>query len=165
MQCEICKQAQAVVVIHLQLPERGLTIFACRKCSETVLKLGDLYPTQEPLKQVEHPDEPAASRRAKAPICPTCGCKLQLQDEVATWQLGCPDCYYALDDEARARLLAGQASRQHRGRSGAGRLSISQLPELLLDYQLALAGEEYERAAGLLERIKANKSKASGECR
>ncbi len=150
MLCEICKQEQAVVAIHMKLDGQELTVHACKRCSFAVLELGAQTLGLKP--------ELFSDDLEKAPetTCPECGSFLVGPKGEVPDELGCPACYKHLPAEVRAKLLERQGRKfvSTLARTPADKAPKGRLSQLLLELQLAITQEEYERADELLARIK-----------
>jgi protein arginine kinase activator len=86
--------------------------------------------------------------------CPTCG--FRWNDFERLHRLGCPTCYESHQAEALATIARLQPGMAHQGRrpqaSPAERRA--RLAKAQADLQTAIAGEDYETAAGLRDLIR-----------
>jgi protein arginine kinase activator len=138
-------------------------VHLCEECAsrnginiEMPMSMTDLLAGFQALEEVD-----AGSKSKK---CPLCG--MRLRDFQKTSRLGCPACYDTFRGELK-RLLAGmQKGEQHAGKQPAwatGPADSSSVLALRKELETAVAGENYEEAARLRDRILMEKARAESE--
>lgn len=163
MICEICKEREATV--HLTQVMDG-SIKKMHLCEDCAAKSG--VDTQGPLSitdillgmGVEKGPAAAATERS----CPKC--HMRRTDFKKTGRFGCPTCYEAFAEELPPLLKAMHRSEQHIGKVPAAERprveATAELAALQQSLDQAIAGENYEDAARLRDRINAARAKLSG---
>lgn len=164
MICEICKEREATV--HLTQVVDG-TIKKLHLCEECAAKSG--FDIQAPISITDIllgmgvQKEPAGS-----PVERTCPrCHMRRADFKKTGRFGCAHCYEAFAEELPPLLRAMHRSDQHIGKVPASEgervrasAELTHLQQLL---DKAIAGENYEEAAKLRDRIQGLRARLSEE--
>lgn len=167
MQCDQCKEREAVVHLTQIVDEQVTTQHLCERCAaERGVESSTLLP-KTPLGSFL-----AAMGKAPGPrgtgtrmACPGCGSTLQ--DFREAGRLGCGECYATFGAELRDLLRRLHGSTTHVGdrylAPGAqanelpeGELSVTEDPAIALRDQLraAVAAEDFELAAELRDRLR-----------
>ncbi len=158
MLCEVCGKAKAVVVIRFLLEGKENTVHACRKCSAQVMAVG-----LEALSGTSA--EGARPKVEEQEYCPRCKALLTLGEAGQLPVLGCPDCYDYLPEATRKRLAECQGAVRHLPIELVASEAGGELASLLLEYQLAITQEDYERAEELRVRLEQEKPVEDGDNR
>lgn len=154
MLCESCHEKEATV--HLTQVMDG-SVKKLHLCEECAAKSG--FDAQGPMSITDillgmggavQPTESGTDRS-----CPRC--HLRRSDFKKTGRLGCPDCYEAFAGELLPLIKGMHRSDQHKGkvpaRDSARVRTSAELEELQKALADAVAGEKYEEAAALRDRI------------
>lgn len=176
MICERCQKKKASV-IHRDLHAGRLSVrHLCAECTEVLESTGELQdisavlpPYMAPLSEDGGGRFPFFSAGkvseggAKArnhPKCPLCG--MNLSDLLSGGRAGCPRCYEVFSDTLSGAISAMHGAQTHIGRVPAAvrvrkerGVRLAALRECLRE---AVASEQYERAAGLRDEIRALES-------
>ena len=176
MICERCQKKKASVT-HRDLRAGRLSVrHLCAECTEVLESTGELQdisaalpPYIAPLAEDEggrFPLFPAAtptegSARSKGQVkCPLCG--MTHAELLAGGRAGCPRCYAVFSETLSSALCAMQGTAAHVGRvPTAVRMRKERgmrLVALRESLREAVAAEQYERAAGLRDEIRALES-------
>jgi protein arginine kinase activator len=162
MQCDECKENEAVINFTQIVNNEMTTYHLCEKCAEKK-GLGEEEKIKDsPLSSFmskmssETPDSVDVSK-GDDPECDTC--KSKLSDFKKNGRLGCPDCYYAFEDELSSLLRKIHGSHIHVGRTQkSSSLESSPVEVKIRDLKKRLEEsvnrEEYEMAARLRDEIK-----------
>jgi len=162
MQCDECKKSEAVINFTQIVNNEMTTYHLCEKCAEKK-GLGDEEKIKDsPLSgfmsqmSSESPDSIEVGEGSD-PGCGTCSSKLS--DFKRTGRLGCPDCYYAFEDELSSLLRKIHGSHIHVGRTlRNSALESSPVEVKIRDLKKRLEEsvnrEEFEMAARLRDEIK-----------
>ena len=164
--CEVCKEREATV--HLTQVVDG-SIKKLHLCEECATKSG--IDVQGPISINDIllglgvvQKEPAAAPPAER-ICPRC--HMRRTDFKKTGRFGCGSCYEAFAEELPPLLKAMHRSEQHTGKvpeSERARYHASQeLLRLEDDLKKAIAGERFEEAAHLRDRITICRARLSAD--
>ncbi len=161
MTCEICGKKPATVhytayensqpkemhVCHDCAVEKGILVDASEK---------DKFSIQDPLINMFGGAEAPASGVGKTQ-CPSCG--LLFSGFRETGRLGCAGCYEAFQVQLRPLLRRIHGNLDHTGKRPEGNSEAASrrdiLHQLTKELDLAIAGENYEKAAELRDRIRA----------
>ena len=169
MLCDDCKKNEACVHITQIGPEGRIDKNLCEKCAE---KYGDLqiqqgdksFTVNDFLKGV-FSKAPQEAEEEVSPdlVCPNCG--MSYQDFRQTGKIGCSVCYNTFRRQLMPILTRIHGSSTHSGkiplRSG-GKLVVQHEMAVLKDrLQACVAREEYEKAAGYRDKIRALEQKLS----
>jgi len=176
MLCEICKKNPAT--IHLQEIRNGKKkeMHLCAECAAKKggkLDMGS-FNLGEVLFNLEKIAQSAAEERKDAApnstpriVCPQCGWTVE-KIRQSGGRLGCPACYHTFRE-----LIQNAVSEVHRGRIHVGKhpgdpaerdakaITALEIREIEQELKAAVAEENYERAALLRDRIKAQKEAVS----
>ncbi len=170
MICERCKKKNASV-IHRDLRAGRVRVrHLCAECTEILEATGELRDISTALPPYMAPlaeDEggcfpfflPTGSNAAggKTAPCPLCGMS---EDElIAAGRAGCPMCYTAFGGLLSGSIRAMQGANVHKGRLPAAvrrkQERSARLLELRRSLEEAVRAEDYERAVGLRDEIRA----------
>jgi protein arginine kinase activator len=162
MLCESCNEREATV--HLTQVAEGVVkkVHLCEECAgKSGFDVhGPMSITDILLGMGAGPESPEAADRS----CPRC--HLRRADFKKTGRLGCPECYQTFEAELMPMIKAMHRSEQHAGkvpsREGVRVRVSAELASLLKALDEAVAGEKYEEAAQLRDRIAACRRKLSG---
>lgn len=155
MHCDVCKTNPATVFLTQIVDGKMQKVNLCEGCSKekgvtdpTGFALADLLLGLGAAQEME--------RGGSVQKCPTCG--FSQADFKKTGRLGCANCYTTFA-EGLASLLKGM----HKGTAHVGKVPArqakslereSQLKTLQRDLRKAVAGEDYESAASIRDRIR-----------
>lgn len=168
MMCDRCGQRQATIFLTKVVNGNKTELHLCKQCAEQ----GDAEFFKD-MSLVNILANLASARQKPAEptppvVCPDCG--FDLERFRREGRLGCEQCYrqFAADLMPMMRKLHG--SLQHTGkRPGAAarspaaeRKKTSRLEDLKQQLKLAVKAEEYERAAGLRDEIRALETAGEG---
>ena len=154
MLCESCKEREATV--HLTQVVDG-TIKKLHLCEECAAKSG--LDVHGPLSITDillgmGIDKPADTQESER-TCPRC--HMRRTDFKKTGRFGCAACYEAFAEELPPLLKAMHRSDHHTGkvpkRENARVLATTELATLQQQMDKAIAGEKFEEAARLRDRI------------
>jgi protein arginine kinase activator len=154
MFCDVCQTKEATVFLTQIVEGKMQKVNLCEGCSKekgvndpTGFALADLLLGLGAAQEIEK--NPAGVR------CPVCG--FSQADFKKTGRLGCSACYDAFSEG-----LSGMLKNMHRGTVHVGkvprRLAVArrrsrELAGLQADLEKAVAGEQFEEAAGIRDRI------------
>jgi len=155
MNCDVCKQNQAVVFLTQIVDGKMQKVNLCDSCSKekgvtdpTGFALADLLLGLGAAQEIE--------KGGGVTKCPVCG--FSQADFKKTGRLGCAVCYDTFCDG-----LAGLLKGMHKGITHVGKIPArlvksmereQQLKELQRDLRKAVTEENYENAAELRDRIR-----------
>jgi protein arginine kinase activator len=153
MRCDHCDKP---AVVHEVVIKGGQTR-EVHLCAEHAAQRGYQVPVTQLLAQFSAQAPVVQPRRpAEGSVCPTCG--LTFAEFRQSGVLGCPSCYEAfmpqignVIERAQAGAVhhVGRAPRRQEGSAERAALRVRLLQEL----DAAVAAEQYERAAGLRDRL------------
>ncbi|MGB0991231.1 MAG: UvrB/UvrC motif-containing protein [Akkermansiaceae bacterium] len=102
----------------------------------------------------EQPARPSGSGRPEG-SCPTCG--FAFDDLKKTGRLGCAGCYQFFREEVKANLSGMHKGLSHKGQVPEGMMEAFQRQQAIdtirQDMDLAIAQEDYEKAAALRDEL------------
>ena len=187
MLCDWCKKNEAAIHIQQITGSEKKLLHICHECAAGKFKFGagiGFNPVElaellyeliskktEGKDHAAEPDSAAAEEigRQLFPPCPCCGWTIDKLRE--TGRVGCPDCYRSFRTVIDG-ALADVNSRGHHigkipgaacsGSDGALRDSRWELAEALVRLNEAVAGEKFERAAVLRDRISILRKRIAG---
>ena len=160
MTCEICGKQPATV--HYTAYENNLPkeMHVCHECAvEKGILVDpsdkDKFSIQDPLVHMFGGGEAPAAGVGKT-HCPSCG--LLFSGFRETGRLGCAQCYEAFQVQLRPLLRRIHGNLEHPGKRPEGNSEASSrrdiMHQLTKELDLAIAGENYEKAAELRDRIR-----------
>lgn len=168
MLCESCKQREATVHLTQVVDDSVKKVHLCEECaaqkgldvhgpvsiSDLLMGLGKVVEPQKEKPSVEEHS------------CPRC--HMRPADFKKTGRLGCPDCYEAFAVELGPLIKGMHRSERHVGKAPGGIPAApasagEDLAALQKALEKAVAGERYEEAARLRDRIQAARAAAAGE--
>jgi protein arginine kinase activator len=169
--CESCQQREATVHLTQVVDDSVKKVHLCEECAaQKGLDIHGPVSITDLLmglgKAVEAGPETIAGERS----CPRC--HMRPADFKKTGRLGCPDCYESFAAELMPLIKGMHRSEQHTGKTpgrpaeagpaGASPATGENLEMLQRELEKAVAGEKYEEAARLRDRIQAARSPAAG---
>ncbi len=159
MKCDHCEKP---AIVHEIVIQQGNSS-EVHLCAEHAIAAGYPLPIEQPIADI-FPKLGAvvkvegAVTKERTPKCAACGLTFASFRKTAT--LGCPACYEAfmpLLEQVIGRAQRGAT--HHVGRSPPGGVDSERLQnlraKLMHDLEVAVAGEDYERAAKLRDELKA----------
>ena len=187
MLCDRCKKREATIHIKEVHDGKCISTNLCPECAkekelsgglgafgfnlaEVIFNMGKGNGAGKPQPEEEMRPETEVRREEDAPVCPRCGWSLEKMRKSAG-KLGCSECYttfakwvdMAVEQVQRGKVHVGRRPRKRSRSLSAVRMEIDRLQ---LDLAAAVSAEEYEKAAGIRDRINALKNelgKLSGE--
>ncbi len=163
MLCESCHQNEASVHLTQIVDGKVAKYHLCESCAEKKgidvhgqpMDLGGVLANlKEQLTQLKENTENLTHTRAS--VCPGCG--MTRKDILKKGRLGCDRCYEFFGAEMLPVVVSLQHSDQHLGkvpRHASDRMKSSvEQARLRRELDMAVAGENYERAAQLRDQIK-----------
>ena len=170
MQCESCQQNEATVHVT-QIVDGKVTKFhlceACAKAKGVELHAQpmDIGGMLESLKeQLSHLKGDLEAEPARPAACPVCG--MTRTEILKKGRMGCDQCYETFASEMLPVVVSLQHCDQHLGkvpRRASERMRHSvELARWKRELEQAVAGENYELAARLRDRIKAVTAEGAG---
>ena len=171
MQCQNCHQNEATVHVTQIVDGQVAKFHLCEACAkakgvELPAQPMDLGGMLENLKeQLSHLKEDLESPRpARAAVCPVCG--MTRTEILKKGRMGCDQCYETFASEMLPVVVSLQHCDQHLGkvpRRASERMRHSvELARWKRELEQAVAGENYELAARLRDRIKAVTAEGAG---
>ncbi len=153
MQCMRCKQRESVIQLHQIVNDEQVVVHLCQQCAldqgievETTFDSNPLSGFLSSLEQVS----PETGK------CP--GCLATIDDYRITSRLGCPKCYTTFAGPLRDLLRRVHGATRHTGSRPPGRAGemdrTSQLADLRAQLEVAVAQEQFERAAELRDQLR-----------
>ena len=186
MLCDRCKKREATIHIKEVHDGKCISTNLCPECAKEKELSGGLGAFGFNLAEVifnmgkadggkkQEPEETQPTSEAfkeeNTPVCPRCGWSLEKMRESAG-KLGCSECYgtfskwvdMAVEQVQRGKVHVGRRPRKRSRSLSAVRMEMDRLQ---LDLAAAVSAEEYEKAAGIRDRINVLKNelgKLSGE--
>lgn len=168
MMCDRCGQRQATIYLTKVVNGDKAELHLCKQCAEQgdseFFKDMSLVSILANLASIHQKPAEAAPHV----VCPDCGFNLERFRREG--RLGCENCYRRFASELIPMMRKIHGSLQHTGkRPGAGtgeeptaRKKTARLDELKLQLKQAVKAEEYERAAGLRDEIRALETAGEG---
>jgi protein arginine kinase activator len=162
MQCDECKDSEAVINFTQIVNNEMTTYHLCEKCAEQK-GLGEEEKIKDsPLSSFmsemgTESDDTASVGKGSQVECETC--KSKFSDFKKTGRLGCPECYNAFEDELSSLLRKIHGSHIHVGK-GLKKESHEVSPvetkirDLKKRLEESVSREEFEMAARLRDEIK-----------
>ena len=167
MKCQMCGTREATVRYAEVVDGNSETLHLCEECAGERGVAGSLTSFAGPLVSMLMgllEGSVGEERSAAAPSCPKCG--LNYEDFRRTGRLGCSTCYDAFRRELKPLLRRIHGSAEHAGRmpseiEGDYRLR-RELKSLKGQLAIAVAEEDYERAAELRDDIRTQERRLDG---
>ena len=167
MLCEMCKKEEATVHLTKVADGQVKKMHLCEACKEEMgidtespSSITDLFPGGNESTTEEEPSE-----SIPALVCPSCEMtKLHFKK---SGRLGCATCYDTFEEELVPLVRAMHHSDRHTGKRPS-RLSIEtvtqeELLRLQEELSIAVAAEQFEKAAQLRDEIRKCKQVLRGE--
>lgn len=162
MVCDFCENKASVFLTQL-VDGQMKKICLCEKCAKergvtdpTGFSLADMLLGASPVPAGQAPQPSSAPFPGGGKSCPTCG--FTLEDLRRVRRFGCSDCYSAFRDELPSILRGMHKGVTHVGKVPKGMMEqqvmAQRLEELRARLDQAVAGENYEEAAGLRDEIR-----------
>lgn len=160
MMCDRCGQRQATIYLTKVVNGDKTELHLCKQCAEQgdseFFKDMSLVNILANLANAQQ--KPATA--APPVVCPDCG--FDLERFRREGRLGCEQCYKQFSADLIPMMRKVHGSLQHTGKKpGAAlrqpveRRKPSRLDELRLQLKMAVKAEEYEKAAGIRDEIRA----------
>ncbi|MCX7713246.1 MAG: UvrB/UvrC motif-containing protein [Chthoniobacterales bacterium] len=153
LQCDCCQKANASVFFTQIVDGKIKKLNLCKECAVT---LGFDETTSYDLAENVQGQSSSFSGLNSPFTCPICG--FTQTDFKKTGRLGCSNCYTVFESHLLPMLQNMHKGTHHKGKIPARhRLRISRLQELnqlRADLEKAVKEEEYEKAAGIRDRIR-----------
>lgn len=167
MYCDECKERPATVHLTQMFNGKKVESHLCEQCAAQkgglMFDFSNKYSISNLLGSFFGSHYNIAEMKPNSPpaTCPNCG--MNYSDITQTGKLGCAECYSAFERELQPSLRKIHGNRQHVGkipaRGGEKVLLNRQIQKLKQNLQQAVAGEEYEKAAEIRDRIKETEGK------
>lgn len=167
MKCDVCKEQQATIEFTAVAGDEKKTLHLCAQCS----KQGSLE--NDAQTEGSTSSEGSQNKKLNAAVGqlpgadshkgPCSGCGMTYEEFRKIGRLGCSKCYEAFEPALRRLLKRIHGSKTHVGRGprasqAAPKAEVVEqkpqdLEQLQQELQAAVDAEEYERAAGLRDRV------------
>lgn len=151
MKCETCNENDATVHLKQMINGETKELFVCEGCAAK-----QSMSAASPLNLVDFlfgVGMSTANEIGSNKACPSCG--IQVCELRKNMRLGCPDCYKAFPDELMPMLEEMHEDTRHTGKVPDAQRTVSRVHKLKRALSRAVAGEEFEQAAELRDRISA----------
>lgn len=170
MLCERCNKKKAVIFYRENISGRTRALRLCAECTEILEKAGELEDMSAVLSCFASPFLQATSsaaegmglwlgsaRAVESPDkCPLCG--VSLREIATTGQVGCARCYEVFGEALEEVIRSTHGKAEHLGRVSASyrvrQEKSERIRTLKAKLSEAVAGEQYETAAGLRDEIR-----------
>ncbi len=151
MRCDVCGKPASVHEIVINNGEKT----EVHLCLEHAVEAGLSIPSAQPIAKLLA-GQVRKKQRPVTILCPHCG--LSLSDFKKSARLGCPHCYDSLGESLEAAIMGTQGGASaHHGESptNASTMEANRLlrASLVRELEAAVSAEQYERAAGLRDRL------------
>jgi protein arginine kinase activator len=168
MVCDRCGQRQATIYLTKVVNGDKAELHLCKQCAEQgdseFFKDMSLVSILANLASIQ----PRPAEATPPVVCPDCGFNLDRFRREG--RLGCEQCYRQFASELMPMMRKIHGSLQHTGkRPGAVageeptvKMKAKRLEELKQQLKMAVKAEEYERAAGLRDEIRAMETAGTG---
>ena len=153
--CDLCHEHPATVVSAHIVGKKKKVLHLCSFCAskqhgvETKGAKVEIVVKKGPAKLLAEDKETSTAR------CPQCGTLYETFKEVG--RFSCHACYAAFEPQVERLLKRIHGAVQHSGKGRSRRRALphpaEELKNLREELEAAVAGEEFERAAGLRDRI------------
>jgi protein arginine kinase activator len=160
MLCEYCGVREAEVEF-IDASREGIKKYhLCRICADK------LAANPELIRLKGRPNKRESTLRDETSyICPVCG--WSISDYHRTGKLGCANCYFTFREAVREELQALEETNRYDGepyrRNKTKFIMFGEFVSLKQQIEIAVAEEDFERAAQLSERLKTLKGKLANE--
>ncbi|ORC34447.1 hypothetical protein B4O97_12455 [Marispirochaeta aestuarii] len=165
MKCELCNENDAVIHIQQIVGNEAKEIHLCEKCAHENGISSNSDKIELSLNELLNGLIDFSSRPRRQDTCPTCGGRLK--DFRKSGMVGCADCYTTFRDEIVSYLEESVGTVKHAGKYPK---KLQAYKTLLVDKEIlkkrleeAVAGEDYETAAGIRDRIQSIEAAEGGE--
>jgi protein arginine kinase activator len=165
MLCEICKTQEATVHLTQVIDGSIKKLHLCEMCAQQngFDMQGPISITDILLGMGTKPEK-AASAAATERSCPRC--HMRRTDFKKSGRFGCSACYEAFADDLPPLLRAMHRNDRHIGKIPATEAvrvnAVKEMTSLQEQLEQAIAGENYETAAQIRDRITACRQKMGG---
>lgn len=161
MLCESCGKNEANVHFTKIINGKKQELNICESCAKEVEGLQTPFSFQNILSGIMEYMSPSVKiAESSQLICKSCG--TTYDDFKKNGLLGCSDCYKNFSPYINGVIKRVQGNTEHTGKipknKGKEILEKKRLSKLKADLQLAIANEEYEKAAQIRDMIKSYKS-------
>jgi len=159
MKCQVCQQAEAVVHVKQAVNGQAREMHLCRACAaRNGLDVQAPMGIADFLFGLEVQQPPAQPQPAEA--CKACG--MQRTEFRKNSRLGCAACYDVFAEDLAPMLADMQKGPAHVGKMPSRVKLGTELGELENELKRAVETENYERAAGIRDRIHTLRSHSEG---
>lgn len=151
MQCELCKQNEAVV--HLKHAYKGEVreVHLCSECAEKKGFIAKLSPASLTDFLFGMEAQRKAEPHSPEPTCPDC--HMRRSDFRKTSRFGCATCYQTFSDDLLPLIDEFQKGRRHFGKVPAREKSAVEMAILQKKLDDAVAKQQFEEAAEIRDAI------------
>jgi len=167
MLCERCKKNTATVFYEENINGESRSYSLCSECASEMKKNGELSELfsfsgfggihDQLFGGLFGIAEPAVKTRKACPMCSS-----TFSDFQKNGKTGCPECYRSFGDELKSTIRSIHGNVKHIGRAPAkfrkNREKENELKSLKKQLKEAIAGENFETAATLRDKIRAMES-------
>jgi len=156
MQCELCKQNEAVV--HLKHAFKGEVreVHLCSECAEKKGFIAKLSPASLTDFLFGMESQRKVEAHSPEPTCPDC--HMRRSDFRKTSRFGCGTCYQTFSDDLLPLLDEFQKGRRHMGKVPAKEKTVVELSILQKKLDEAVALQNFEEAAKVRDAIQVLKA-------
>lgn len=166
MKCECCHKEEATIHLTQVIEGEVKKLNLCQACAQTngIDLNSPISITDVLLGLGAGIVSPSASAGSEFDLC--CGrCHMTRSEFKKNARLGCPECYQTFMGELNALTKAMHHSEQHVGkipaRQGNRARMTAQITLMQKEIEVAVAKEDYERAASLRDKIATLKTQIS----
>jgi protein arginine kinase activator len=159
MKCEICGLKEAVIHIRQIQKESVHEVHICEECAQEkglIREEESELPVTNLLAGLIDGKELPGSVEPGVGACPRCG--LKLSDFRKTGKLGCAECFRAFEADLRSIISQMAARPRHAGKLPLSLSGSADAPPdragLREELKAAVDNEDYEKAAGLRDRLR-----------
>ena len=164
MQCDECRQNEAIYTVSVMMGEEVSVRHLCPACMEKMnqqFHSGNLRSLLSSLLSAmgDGAAESAGMEQADKPelVCPRCGASFSRY--LKTGRLGCPGCYQAFREQLQPMLMQIHGRVTHAGRvpldTREARQHRNRQEELTRQMAMAVSQEDFETAAILRDQLRA----------
>jgi protein arginine kinase activator len=168
LMCEACGKRTAKIHFTEVVNEKTVTMNLCLECAEKKgieVKSAGNFGLGDLVAEVWDSTADTQADKIGAVRCPSCG--FAYSDFKKIGRFGCPECYRGFEPQLLPLLRRIHGSTQHQGKGprqmGSKALIRQELMELREELARAVQREDYERAAGIRDRIRELEKKAEDE--
>lgn len=164
MLCDVCGKSVATVHLTEIIDDQMAELHLCENCARAKsMEMEQQFGLADLLAGLSNLGGQVESQASAGAKCPNCG--LTYENFKKMGRLGCSECYKSFKLYLNPLLKKIHGSIQHTGRSPVNKpqespvkpvvkVKVSQVQELKNQLQSAIQKEEFEKAAGLRDKIK-----------